>query len=178
MYGASSSVGSIAAQLAAASGAYVIAIASSRNFEFCRSCGASEVFDYNDESVVEHVANAVQDAAPANVAGIYDAISQQESYDTTIPILQKVGSGNLVTVLPGPDKIPATSQPNYVEGINDAVHPLWEQFITPALSQGVLKRTPAPHVVGHSLKDVEEACELNQRGVSARKVVIALEGTR
>jgi NADPH:quinone reductase-like Zn-dependent oxidoreductase len=175
VYGASSSVGSLAVQLAAASGAYVIAIASSRNFEFCRSCGASEVFDYNHVSVIEQVSSAILDAAPTKFAGIYDAISQQESYNITVPILEKIGSGNLVTVLPGPDKIPATSRSNYVEGINSAVHPLWEQFIGPALAQGVLKCTPAPYVAGYSLEDVEEACKLNQEGVSARKVVIALE---
>jgi NADPH:quinone reductase-like Zn-dependent oxidoreductase len=175
VYGASSSVGSLAVQLAAASGAYVVAVASSRNFEFCRSCGASEVFDYNDESVIQHVAKAIQDAKPANFAGIYDAISQEESYKITVPILEKIGSGNLVTVLPGPDRIPTTSRSNYVEGINDAVHPLWENFIGPALAQGVLKCTPAPYIAGNSLEDVEEACMLNYKGVSARKVVIALE---
>ncbi|KAM0696580.1 hypothetical protein Q7P36_003828 [Cladosporium allicinum] len=136
VYGASSSVGSLAVQLAAASGAYVIAIASSRNFEYCHSCGANELFDYNDESL---------------------------------------GTGNLATVLPGPAEVPANSKTNYVEGINDEVHPLWEDFVGQALAQGALKCTPEPHVVGNSLEAIEEGCKLNQKGISARKVVVVLE---
>lgn len=175
IYGASSSVGSLAVQLAAACGAYVIAIASARNHGYCRSIGADEVFDYNDKSVADHVAKAVKEAAPAHFAGIYDAISQPESYEITVPILQKVGVGNLATVLEGPRDLPATSKSNYVEGINDSVHPLWEGFLEPALEQGVIKCVPEPHVVGKSLESIEEGCKLNQKGISARKVVIKLE---
>ena len=175
VYGASSSVGSLAVQLAAASGAYVIAIASSRNFEYCRSCGANEVFDYNDESVIDHVTKAVREAAPTNFAGIYDAISQSESYKITVPILEELGTGNLATVLPGPAEVPANSKTNYVEGINDEVHPLWEDFVGQALAQGTLKCNPEPHVVGNSLEAIEEGCKLNQKGISARKVVVVLE---
>ena len=175
VYGASSSVGSLAVQLAAASGAYVIAIASSRNFEYCRSCGANEVFDYNDESVIDHVTKAVREAAPTNFAGIYDAISQPESYKITVPILEELGTGNLATVLPGPAEVPANSKTNYVEGINDEVHPLWEDFVGQALAQGTLKCNPEPHVVGNSLEAIEEGCKLNQKGISARKVVVVLE---
>jgi NADPH:quinone reductase-like Zn-dependent oxidoreductase len=175
VYGASSSVGSLAVQLAAASGAYVIAIASSRNFDYCRSCGANEVFDYNDAPVVDQVTKAVQEATPTTFVGIYYAISQPESYKITVPILEKIGAGNLATVLPGPDKVPSNSKTSYVEGINDRMHPLWEDFIGPALAQGALKCTPQPHVVGSSLEAIEEGCNLNQRGISARKVVVVFE---
>lgn len=172
VYGASSSVGSLAVQLAAASGTYVIAIASSRNFDFCRSCGANEVFDYNDESVVDNVAKAVKQASPTNFAGILDAISQPESYRITVPILEQIGAGNLATVLPGPDIVPERSKTNYIEGINDAMQPLWEEFIEPALAQGLLQCTPKPYVVGSSLEAIEEGCKLNENGISAQKVVI------
>lgn len=43
VYGASSSVGTQAIMLAAASGAKVVAVASEHNFDFCKSLGASEV---------------------------------------------------------------------------------------------------------------------------------------
>lgn len=102
IYGASSSVGSLVVQLVAASGAYVIAIASARDFEICRSCGAHEVFDYHDGSVVEQVAKAVREAKATDFVGVYDAISQPKSYEITVPILEEVGAGNLATVLPGP----------------------------------------------------------------------------
>ncbi|TVY76479.1 Dehydrogenase orsE [Fusarium oxysporum f. sp. cubense] len=174
IYGASSSVGSLAVQFAAASGAYVIAIASARNFDYCRSCGADEVFDYKDESVVPNVVKAIQGAPHPHFAGIYDAISQPESYRITVPILEAIGHGNLATVLPGPEKIPVTSKSSYVEGINTMVHPLWEDYIGSALEQGVLKCVPEPYIIGDSLDSVEEGCKLNQQGISAKKVVITL----
>ena len=93
----------------------------------------------------------------------------------TVPILDNLGTGNLATVLPGPAEVPANSKTNYVEGINDEVHPLWEDFVGQALAQGALKCTPEPHVVGNSLEAIEEGCKLNQKGISARKVVVVLE---
>lgn len=43
VWGGSSSVGAFAIQLAVASGAKVVAVASSHNFDFCKRLGASEV---------------------------------------------------------------------------------------------------------------------------------------
>ncbi|TIA13621.1 oxidoreductase-like protein [Aureobasidium pullulans] len=175
IYGASSSVGALAVQLATASGAYVIAIASRRNTDFCHSCGAKEVYDYNDASVVDDVVKAVKSASQPGFVGIYDAISNEDSYKITVPILEKLGSGNLATVLPGPDNMPSTSKSNYIEGINETVHVLWENFVGPALEQGKLKCVPSPHVVGNSLEDVEKGLYANKKGVSAKKIIIELK---
>ncbi|KAM0145560.1 hypothetical protein ACHAQE_011205 [Botrytis cinerea] len=175
IYGGSSSVGALGIQLAAATGAYVIAVASPKNFDFCRSCGAHEVFDYNDPAVADHVIQAVKAATPADFVGILDTISQDESFKIVVPILKKLRSGNLATVLPGPSDIPATSKTNYIEGINNTVDPLWANFITPALEQGKLKCLPKPYVIGRGLESVEEGCLANKKGVSAKKLVIELE---
>ena len=43
VWGGSSSVGALTIQLAVASGAKVVAVASEHNFDFCKKCGASEV---------------------------------------------------------------------------------------------------------------------------------------
>ncbi|KAI5242351.1 hypothetical protein E4T43_04797 [Aureobasidium subglaciale] len=138
VYDGSSSVGALAIQLAAASGAHVIAVASRRNFDFCRSCGAHEVFDYNESTIFNNVVNAIKVAPQTHFAGIYDAISQEDSYKITAPILAQIKSVNLATVLPGPSDVPSTSKTNYVEGINDTVHRLWENFVGPALERGTL----------------------------------------
>lgn len=45
VWGGSASVGAVGIQLAVLSGCNVIATSSSKNFDFCRSCGASEVSD-------------------------------------------------------------------------------------------------------------------------------------
>jgi len=175
VYGGSSSVGALGIQLAAATGVYVIAIASARNFDLCHSCGAYEVFDYNDPSVVDHVVRAVETAKPTDFVGILDAISQEESYRIVVPILERLGRGNLATVLAGPSNIPKTSKTNYIEGVNDLVDPLWMDFMSPALEQGVLKCLPEPFVIGGGLERVEKGCLANKKGVSAKKLDIELK---
>ncbi|EHK97054.1 GroES-like protein [Glarea lozoyensis ATCC 20868] len=175
IYGGSSSVGALAIQLAVAAGAYVVAIASRKNFDFCRSCGAHEVFDYNDPTVVDEVVQAVKSGKPTDFVGIFDTISQEESYKIVVPILERLGSGNLATVLGGPSNLPAGSKTAYVEGINDYVDLLRGKFMTPALEQGILKCLPKPFVVGKGLESVEKGCLENKKGVSAKKVVIELE---
>ncbi|KAH9206106.1 chaperonin 10-like protein [Leptodontidium sp. 2 PMI_412] len=178
IYGGSSSVGTLGIQLAAATGAYVVAVASPKNFDFCRSCGAHEVFDYNDPAVVDHVVQAVKAAKPTDFVGILDAISQKGSFKIVVPMLEKLGSGNLATVLAGPSNIPSASKTNYIEGINNIVDPLWADLIAPALEQGKLKCLPESYVIGRGLGSVEKGCLANKKSVSAKKLVIELEEKR
>ncbi|MEY9846318.1 NADPH:quinone reductase-like Zn-dependent oxidoreductase [Streptacidiphilus sp. BW17] len=58
VWGGSTSVGSNAIQLAVAAGYEVIATASPRNFDYVRSLGAAQVFDYSSPDVVADVVAA------------------------------------------------------------------------------------------------------------------------
>jgi len=60
VWGGSTSVGSNAIQLAAAAGYEVITTSSPRNFEYVKSLGASQVFDYNSPSVVPDIIAAFE----------------------------------------------------------------------------------------------------------------------
>jgi NADPH:quinone reductase-like Zn-dependent oxidoreductase len=60
VWGGSTSVGSNAIQLAAAAGYEVITTSSPRNFEYVKSLGASQVFDYNSPSVVADIIAAFE----------------------------------------------------------------------------------------------------------------------
>jgi NADPH:quinone reductase-like Zn-dependent oxidoreductase len=55
VWGGSSSAGSNAIQLAVAAGYEVITTASPRNFDFVKSLGASQVFDYNSPTVIPDI---------------------------------------------------------------------------------------------------------------------------
>ncbi|KAI1506100.1 zinc-binding dehydrogenase [Biscogniauxia marginata] len=55
VFGASTASGTMALQLLKLSGFTSIAICSPKNFTLVKSYGASHVFDYNDENLVEHV---------------------------------------------------------------------------------------------------------------------------
>ncbi|EMC93484.1 hypothetical protein BAUCODRAFT_125342 [Baudoinia panamericana UAMH 10762] len=175
VWGGSSSVGALAIQLAVASGAKVVTTSSSHNFDFCKSCGASETVDYKSSSVVEDVVSAVEKLG-GEFAGCYDAISlPDQSYKYTIPIIEKLGGGVLAVVLGPPENPPSSVKAASVFGINEMTHKIWEEYVTPALEQGKLKCLPEPLVVGKGLESVQAGFDKNKAGVSARKVVIELQ---
>lgn len=174
VYGASSSVGALVIQLAVASGVYVIAVASERNHEFCRTLGASETFDYKSSSIVDDVHKAVKASEPRNFIGVYDTISNADSYKITVPIMEKAGAGNLAVTLPGPKSVPEAVKVGNVFGITPVTHPVWESYVPEALQQGKLRCVPEPLVVGKGLENVQKGCDKNKEGVSAKKVVIEL----
>lgn len=173
VWGGSSSVGATAIQLAVASGAKVVAVASKHNHSFVKGLGASEAVDYKDPSIVEDVVSAVKSVG-GEFLGIYDAISTEDSYKHTVPIVEKFGGGSLATVLPPPEKGPESVKFGSVFGINEVTHPLWREYLVPALEQGKLKAVPEPMVVGKGLESVQKGLDTNKAGVSAKKVVIEL----
>ncbi|KAE9380901.1 GroES-like protein [Stipitochalara longipes BDJ] len=175
VWGGSSSVGALAIQLAVASGAKVIAVASSHNHELVKGLGAIEAIDYNKSSVVEDVVKAIQSVG-GDFQGIYDAISSQNSYEYVLPIAEKLGGANVITTLPPPEIVSAGIKIGHIMSpINPAVTgPVWEHYITPALKQGKLKCLPEPLVVGKRLGSIQKGLDTNKAGVSAKKVVIEL----
>lgn len=60
VWGGSTSIGSNAIQLAVAAGYEVITTASPRNFDYVKSLGASQVFDYNSQLVVADITEALR----------------------------------------------------------------------------------------------------------------------
>lgn len=174
VWGGSSSVGTCVIQLAVASGAKVVAVASKHNHEFVKSLGASEAVDYNNPSVVEDVVKATQSLG-GDFLGVYDAISNEASYKHSVPILEKLGGGSLLTVLPPPEKVPDSVKPNNLFGVNPALTgAIWKDYLGPALEQGKLKAVPEPLVVGKGLESVQKGLDKNKAGVSAKKVIIEL----
>lgn len=73
VYGASSSVGSMSTQIAAATGIIIIVIAGAHNFDLVKRCGAAHVFDHKDSSLVESVVDTVK-ASGSEFVGIFDAM--------------------------------------------------------------------------------------------------------
>ncbi|MGC4814591.1 zinc-binding alcohol dehydrogenase family protein [Micromonospora sp. DT228] len=65
VWGGSTSVGSNAIQLAAAAGYDVITTASPKNFDYVKSLGASQVFDYNSTTVIQDIITALADRTVA-----------------------------------------------------------------------------------------------------------------
>ena len=171
VYGGSSSIGSMALQLGTAAGVRMIAIASPKNFDFCRKCGASDVFDQKDTNLVENIVKAV---GKDSFVGIFDAIASEECYKIDLAVLEKLGGGSLATSHPPPESLPSNVKGQWILGPGDHSAPVWENFVTKALESGQLKCLPEPLVVGKGLESLQGALEKQKGGVSAQKLVVEL----
>jgi NADPH:quinone reductase-like Zn-dependent oxidoreductase len=174
VYGGSSSVGSMTTQLAAAAGIRVIAIASARNFDLCRSCGAAEVVDYHDAAFVDKVVEAATAQPGHEFVGIFDAVGTPETYANDLAMLARLGGGHLASVHPPPEKVPENVKAGMIFAVNDVAAPVWRDYVTPALRAGKLKCLPAPFVVGKGLEHIQTALQKCEAGVSATKLVVEL----
>ena len=173
VYGGSSSVGSMTTQLATAAGLKVISIASASNFDFSKSCGAVEVFDYHDLSFVDKVVEAAARSGQ-DFVGIFDAISTPETYANDLAILAKLGGGHLACSHPPPDNVPENVKAGMIFAVNDIATPVWRDYVTPALQVGKLKCFPPPTIVGKGLEQIQEALRKCEAGISATKLVVEL----
>jgi NADPH:quinone reductase-like Zn-dependent oxidoreductase len=171
VYGGSSAIGSMATQLATAAGIRVISIASSKNFDFCRQCGAGEIFDYKDASVVEDVVKAVRNDT---FVGVFNSISTEDSFKLTLSILEKLGGGKMATSQPPPENLPDNVKATFMNGVGEHSAPVWEHFVTKGLESVKLKCLPKPLVVGKGLESLQEALAKAKAGVSAQKIVVEL----
>ncbi|KAL6807055.1 zinc-binding oxidoreductase CipB [Trichoderma sp. SZMC 28013] len=172
VWGGASSVGSCVVQLAVAAGYEVITTASPKNFEYVKKLGASEVYDYNQPSVISELAKALNGK---DFVGIFDTIGGQ-AWGSVIDISQKVQGSNIVaTVLPGfPEQPSVDMKYTYSFGILDSPvsKALYEDFLPAALEAGTVVPAPDPLIVGTSLGDAQKAMDVRAKGVSAQKIVL------
>lgn len=174
VYGASSSVGSMTTQIAAATGINVIALAGAPNHDLVKRCGANQVFDHKDSSVVEKVVQAAK-VSQSEFVGIFDAISTPETYARDLDILVKLGGGHLACVHPPPtDNLPSNVKTGMIFAVNDVAMRTYRDFVTPALQSGKLKCLPPPTIVGKGLEHVDGALKMSKAGVSGTKLVVEL----
>ncbi|ORY02174.1 chaperonin 10-like protein [Clohesyomyces aquaticus] len=173
IYGGSSSIGSMATQVATAAGIHVITVAGAHNFEFSKSCGAAQVFDHKDPSIVDKIIEAVTKSGNVFV-GIFDAIASPDTYAHDLAIFAKLGGGHLACSHPPPADVPENVKAGMIFAVNDIATPVWKEFVTPALQAGKIKCLPPPLVVGKGLEYVQEGLKKCKAGVSATKLVVEL----
>ena len=204
IWGGSTSVGSAAIQLAAAAGYEVVTTASPRNFDYVRGLGASQVFDYNDASVV---ATMVKSLSNRDMAGALAIAAGSGA--SCIEVMSRCRGHRIVSMASSPlpiDNAPLTKQffwklthlPRLAAGFlglairarirGVAIRSIWgtalmkntlgktifNDFLGPALASGRFVPAPNPLVAGHSLEAIPEALALLRRGVSASKIVVSL----
>lgn len=177
VWGGSSSVGTCAIQLAAAAGYEVFAMASRRNHDLCTQLGASQVFDYNDGSLVENVVSALNGK---EVVGAYDTISIESTVKACCEIIDRSGGRKMLVTtlaasagaaLPGFEVKSVFANTVAYNGIGAKV---WGNFLPTALKDGSFKPGLEPVSAGKGLGAIETALGLNKKGVSGKKVVVSI----
>jgi NADPH:quinone reductase-like Zn-dependent oxidoreductase len=89
-----------------ASGLTVIATASSKNFEFVKSLGASVLLDYRDEKIKENLVAAVKHTG-LEFAGAVDSIGEEQTCRACAEVVKALGGGKVTTVQPmGIENVP------------------------------------------------------------------------
>lgn len=173
--GGSSSVGTNVIQLAIASGYEVFTTASPKNFEYCKKLGASQVFDYHSESLVQDLVDAFKGKVCAGGFAVSPGSEQ-----TVANVVAKVEGSKFVASAPSPPKdlpegvtskmiFAGTLRDNEVGGI------IYNDFLEGALAQKKYQCLPEPLIVGHGLEKLQEAFEKgNAGGISAQKIVVTL----
>ena len=201
VWGGSSSVGSNAIQLAIASGCEVITTASPKNFEYVRKLGATAVFDYRSRTVIEDVIEAFRNRESAGAFAIGNgsleacitilASSKGSKFvaQISVELPSEMPSSTIGWILLGISMAwfsMATSFKSKMKGVkvrfvsgsdlaeNDVSRALYKDYIPTALAEGKYLIAPEPMVVGKGLEYIQEAIDINIKGVSAKKVVVSL----
>lgn len=181
VWGAASSVGACAVQLARGAGYDVFGVASAANGGYVRDVlGAAAVFDYRKEGVVGEILGALDGR---RFAGVYDAVSQGGAVEACLEVAGRVGEGgkrfvSSVGFLPEGVKVPVGVQTNRIWG-SMSRHSLvgktvFEDFLPGALEDGRFVPAPKAEVVGKGLENVQKAIDILRKGVSAKKLVVSL----
>ena len=197
IWGGSTSVGCNAIQLAVASGYNVITTCSPKNFEYVRSLGASQVFDYNSKTVVADVIKALKGGTIAGALSIGAGAA-----DACLDILPKCKGNKFLSMATYPVPPETTSTAATVltflpwvvaanfkakmRGVrmkfifadtlkdNGVGEMVYQDFLPQALARGTFTAAPEPHVVGNGLETIIKAFDIQKKGVSAKKIVVSL----
>ncbi|GAA6021543.1 hypothetical protein JCM11491_006481, partial [Sporobolomyces phaffii] len=114
-------------------------------------------------------------------AGVYDAISEKGSIEASAEVAQKVGGKQFIaTVLPPPENLPGGVKAagvyagTIVTQHSDVAVAVYHKYVTEALERGSLQTRPDPLVVGKGLESIDHGLDVQQKGVSFKKVVVTI----
>ena len=181
VWGAASSVGTGAVQIAASLGFTVYATSSPHHNSYLKSLGAKASFNYKDSEVVENIISAAKTDGN-EIQYVYDAISENGSIEQSIKVLEGFGGGKLALTLPAadnvaiPDNITA-SQTLAFKIVNDPEgFGKWQfnEWLENALINKTYVPSPAIEKVDGGLEGVQKALDLHRAGLSGKKLVLSL----
>lgn len=171
IWGGSTSVGSNAIQLAVASGYEVITTASPKNFDYVKSLGAAQAFDYKSDTAVQDILAALKGKTIAGALAIGQG-SVQACYEI---VANCEGHKFVASASPLNVDVPDGVQSKFIFGSdlkdNEVGPMIWREFLPAALAQGRYRCVPEPDVVGSGLESIQRAVDFQSKGVSTKVVV-------
>ncbi|KIJ41536.1 hypothetical protein M422DRAFT_172135, partial [Sphaerobolus stellatus SS14] len=189
IWGGATATGQYAIQLAKLSGLRVISTASPKNFEFLKSLGADEVFDYSDSKT----ARKVSQLTGGRLKHAVDCISDGMTPNQVSTCLSKEG-GTIATLLPYQSKKPGVKTelvllysingkalefpfpyPAHPEHRDNGVE--YYKMITRLLVENLLKPCPVK-LISSGLAGVREGFDYMKQGkVHAEKITYRIADT-
>ncbi|KAK7421082.1 hypothetical protein QQX98_002440 [Neonectria punicea] len=203
IWGASTSVGNNAVQLAVGAGYHVIATASPKNWDVVRRLGAAEVFDYRSLTAAQDIVAAFEGRQCVGALTI-----GQGSLGSCIDIVKQIPCATQFVAqasidMPGPFPTTALARLPFVvrflwgklamqykvwrSGVGckfifgsdlvewDAKDGMVFRFLEDALREGEYVTMPEAMIVGNGLDRIQEGLDVIREGVSSKKVVVTLE---
>lgn len=175
IWGGSSSVGGSAVQLAKAAGYEVITTASAKNHDYVKSLGADHVFDYKSPQVTKDIASLL---TGKKLAGAFDASGSEDGMDSASQsIVHADGIRKLICVRSVSSEVPGVEAKTILSTSiisTPVAKAVFGDYIPAALEQGKFKAVPEAEVVGKGLEAVQLGINTLAKGVSAKKIVVAL----
>lgn len=183
IWGAASSVGTLAVQSAKSLGFVTYATASAKNHDYIKKLGADYLFDYNDSSVVASMIDQIKK----------DGVKMQTAHvvctgglDPTLEILKATKDDSVPAKVSHspmlPENCPTLDNteikfnfPSMDKVARDAhISDSFQGWLAEGLKAGTVVPSPPVEVVGKGLESVNKALDAVRAGVSCKKVVVSL----
>ncbi len=179
VWGGASSVGSAAIQIAKTMGFRVYATASEKHHEYLKGLGASKVFDYRSENVVERIVQAAKADGVTIQSGL-DAAAQLKPCLEILKECKGTGTAKLASARPVPEDAPEVEgveakfimAPSSDEGRTEHFHFVFGVWLKEKLERGEFVPSPRIRVVGGGLESVNKGLDELRGGVSGVKLVV------
>ncbi|KAE8452632.1 hypothetical protein EG329_013891 [Mollisiaceae sp. DMI_Dod_QoI] len=181
VWGASSSVGTSAIQLARNLGFKIFATASPAHHQYLKSLGVVEVFDYRDPSVVDKIVAAAKIVGtPISLA--FDAITEGKTSKQAADILLSSGGNGsklcLVLDWPGkepkPEGIEISQTGAFRTGTDQEEMGKWffNEYLEKALQDKSIVAAPKIEIVEGGIGAAQTALDMVKAGISGKKIVV------
>ncbi|OTB02938.1 hypothetical protein M426DRAFT_322182 [Hypoxylon sp. CI-4A] len=181
IWGGSSSVGSVAVQVAKILGFTVYATASPKNHDYVKSLGASKVFDYKSSGVEDAIIKAAKEDGLTFQYG-YDAAGARKSIETILRALKGSGTAHLASAIHLAPEDPSTEgiETKFVAASPDAetragqMSFYFNVWLKEKLEKREIVASPKIQLIEGGLQGINKAIDTIKAGVSATKLVVEI----